>query len=331
MSQQLMLDQAVIDYLVAKPNSNIPDMEWRSYNPDQQAFIAFIYDVLDYFNEVLEKKLKWQPEDIKISQGYNNLVIAFNYQQQRYLFRVPKFGQWQLKNYMRAANLVSHYDFFPERIYIDGQCMIEHFVAGAQLNNTSNLKAYLKLAEHLNQLHTHVGEGYGSLLVDNQGVDKNIAEHYSAKMPAYWEKLRPLFDNQTDTYQTLKLLWQQKLESVNTTPVLCHGDLWQGNLIYNEATNQLAIIDWDTCGIYHREKDLYFLLDKRITPACRQAFFEHYKHPVDTQLMAWFRLTHSLQLTERNLERLITAINHFLITMGSPAQFNAPPVDEYLV
>lgn len=324
MSKQLILDQAVIDYLVTKPNSTIPDTKLYSYNPDKQAFIEFIYDVLDYFDKVLKNKLKWQPQDIKINQGYNNLVIAFSYQQKRYIFRVPKFGQWQLKNYMRAANLVNHYDFFPARIYIDGQCMIEHFVAGTQLNNTSDLKAYLKLAEHLNQLHTHAGKGYGSLLIDNQGINKNIIEHYSTKMLVTWEDLLPLFDNQTHTYQTLKLLWQQKLKSVNTMPVLCHGDLWQNNLIYNKATNQLTLIDWDTCGIYHREKDLYFLLDKKITPACRQAFFEHYKHPVDTQLLAWFRLTHALQLTEHDLEHLTTIINHFLITMGSPAQFNAP-------
>lgn len=331
MSQQLMLDQAVIDYLVTKPNSTISDVEWHSYNPDQQAFIVFIYDVLDYFDEVLEKKLKWQPEGIKINQGYNNLVIAFNYQQQRYLFRVPKFGQWQLKNYRRAANLISHYEFFPKLIYIDGQCMIEHFVAGVQLNNTYNLKAYLELAKHLNQLHSHLGEGYGLLLVDKQGVNKNIVEHYFNKIKIYWENLQPLFDDQIPAYQTLILLWQQKLESVTANPVLCHGDLWQGNCIYNESTNQLTLIDWDTCGIYHREKDLFFLLDEKIPSACKQAFFEQYKYPVDTQLMAWFRLTNlAAYFSEHYLESLIAAMNHFLITMGSQVRLNALQVSKYL-
>ncbi|NLW04073.1 MAG: aminoglycoside phosphotransferase family protein [Pseudomonadaceae bacterium] len=328
MNRQLILTQPI-----AKPDLAIPDDEWQNYSPANQAFAEFIYEVFDYFSLVINEKLKWQVEDVKVNQGSNNLVIRFTYRQEIYLFRVPKFGQSQLKNYMRASRLVSHHHFFPECIYIDGRCMIERFVVGNQLTSASTITAYIKLAQCLSQLHSQEGKGYGLLLMANQGASLNIADYYLATSATYWESLAPLFQDQQPAYQALTLLWQQKLTAVNasstSSPVVCHGDLWQANLIYNEEHGQLKLIDWDTCGIYHREKDLHFLLDEKISPACKQAFFEHYPHPVDDQLMAWFRLTiKGLYFIEPHLNQRITAMNHFLKVMGSNEKFNAEQVQE---
>ncbi|TPE46622.1 aminoglycoside phosphotransferase family protein [Maribrevibacterium harenarium] len=301
---------------IKKPAEDIPDDEWNALSLSDQAFLEFIYEVFDYFDEVVRQKLGWKPEQIQINQGKNNIVLAFNHDQKRYLFRVPKYGRQQLQRYMRAAQLLEDQPFFSERIYIDGNCMIETYAPGVTLNQDAPSGAYIALAKALNLMHQQKGQGFGGLRVGTTGHDDSVFDHYLPMMTERIEDLKQLFPNQAVSLDAVFELWQQKLNSISSPLCLCHGDLWSDNVLYDKDTDHLTIIDWDSCGIYHREKDLHFLLSDDVPSANKDLFFQHYDTEPDWQLMSWYRVTMNVLYFKADRgSHLQTAVNHFFEQM----------------
>lgn len=302
---------------INKPAGDIPEYDWCTLSYSQQAYAEFVYEVLGYFDEVVRHNLGWSPDNIKINQGKNNLVIAFDVEQKRYLFRVPKYGNKQLQVYHMAAQQFSKHAFFPTLAYIDSKCMIEHFAVGQNLEQGSSAEAYKALAKALNKIHCLPAKGFGHLLEQNKGVDGSAFEHYMPLMTESIKQLSQLLPNQANIIRHVFLLWQIKLRSNNTPVVLCHGDLWSNNILYDVTGKHLTIIDWDTCGAYHREKDLHFLLSEGVPEKYTRHFFEHYDFDVDTVLMSWYRLTMNVIYYDPSRhDHFLKAANHFLQEMG---------------
>ena len=111
--------------------------------------------------------------------------------------------------------------------------------------------------------------------------------------------------------------WYTVLEQSDGELVICHGDLTHHNIFYSEDKKSITLIDWDACGIYHKEKDLHFLLNEHITEEQRNAFFIHYPYNVDEHLLYWYSLTNKLKYgVPEGAQNFIDAANGFLNIRG---------------
>lgn len=310
---------------IAKPSDDIPDGEWQALSLSQQAFAEFVYEVLDYFNVVVRERLGWTPENLRINQGRNNIVLGFEWQAQRYLFRVPKHGHKQLEQHALAVQHFGHFDFFIDQVYADSKCIIERFAPGDSLNHDAPEAAYIALAKALNKIHSNTAKHFGpmSSKILNHGEHFSASDHYLAPMTDAIRSLSMEIPDQAQEFHRLFQLWQLTLRGIKKPTVICHGDLWSDNVLYDPEAEKLTLIDWDTFGVYHREKDLHFLLSDDVPSVYKKRFFEVYDYDVDLALMSWYRLTMNViyYKPDRSLH-LVEAANHFFNLMGSSERLN---------
>lgn len=305
---QMMLD---------KPDDSIPTEEWLSLSSSDRAFAHFIYDIYEHFDLVVKTKLNWKPANIKINQGHNNIVMGFDFLDQRYVFRVPKRGIRQLKTIMCIRQELNGKPYFPDVIYYDDKCLIEHYADGEQLNALSDSNVFAKLAVVIAEIHHYPGRQFGPLMYGNSGVANDFKSYYIEGIEEAWNKVEHFTKLEPTDLQTLKDHWYAVLQQSDGELVICHGDLSHHNIFYSEEKESITLIDWDACGIYHKEKDLRFLLNKHITEEQRNAFFTHYPDEVDEDLLYWYSLTNQLKYGALEDTRdFIDAANGFLNIRG---------------
>jgi serine/threonine protein kinase len=313
LNESLKQHQIMLD----KPDDSIPTEEWLALSSSDRAFAHFIYDIHEHFDLVVRTKLNWKPANIKINQGHNNIVMRFDFLEQRYVFRVPKRGIRQLKTIMCIRQQLNGKSYFPDVIYYDDKCLIEHYADGEQLNELSDSNAFAKLAIVMADIHHYPGSQFGPLIYGNSGVANDFKSYYIEGIDKAWDRVERFIKLKSTELQILKNHWYAVLQQIDGELVICHGDLGHHNIFYSEDKKSIKLIDWDACGIYHKEKDLRFLLDKHITEAQRNAFFIHYPYDVDEHLLYWYRLTNQLKYGDLEDTRdFIDAANGFLNIRG---------------
>lgn len=302
---------------IVKQNPDIPEDEWLLLSHSEKEFFNFIYEVVDYFDDVVRNKMHWKPEAIRISRGMNHIVISFSYLNEGYLYRVPIYGAKSLSLFQQADKLLGSNDFFPSPIYYDDLCMIEHYAEGGVLDSESPTSAFMRLAESLNVVHSYSGNGYGKLTAGNQARSKNIVEHYSDRFYTAIKALPDIFKEQDTLVKSILSFWDHKLINIRAPVVLCHGDLHRSNIIYDSVADKISIIDWESIGYFHPERDLLFLLSEHVTENQRSAFLSVYNRNVDMDLLAWYKITTEvIHFRDSFVERLIKAFSLFLKTNG---------------
>jgi predicted Ser/Thr protein kinase len=312
-NESLKQHQIILD----KPDDSIPTEEWLSLSSSKRDFALFIYDIHEHFDLVVRTKLDWNPTNIKINQGHNNIVIGFDFLEQRYVFRVPKRGIRQLKTIMCIRQQLNGKPYFPNVIYYDDKCLIEHYADGEQLNELSDSNAFAKLAVVMADIHHYQGRQFGPLIYGNSGVANDFRSYYIEGIDKSWDRIEHFIKLESTELQILKNHWYEVLQQSNSELVICHGDLAHHNIFYSENKKLITLIDWDACGIYHKEKDLRFLLNKHITEEQRNAFLIHYPYDVDEHLLYWYCLTNQLKYgTLEDTRDFIDAANGFLNIRG---------------
>ena len=305
--------------MLDKPDDSIPADEWEALSQQERDFAHFIYDIYDHFDLVVKEKLGWKPTNIKINQGKGNIVIGFESQGQGYVFRVPKYGIRQLQIIMCIRRTLGDKPYFPNVFYYDDKCLIERYVDGERLSESTSPDVFAKLAAIISDIHSLPGRGFGPLRYKNYGIADDIESYYTEEyFQEEWNNIRQHIQPDPEILQTLQRYWRSLLHRKGGEFVICHGDLWCDNALYDDESAKLTLIDWDTCGIYHREKDLHFLISPPVTEEQRHAFFSHYPYDVDQQWLHWYRFT--MQLKYWRAEKtsyFIDSANDFLSIMGS--------------
>ncbi len=107
-------------------------------------------------------------------------------------------------------------------------------------------------------------------------------------------------------------------------PVICHGDLWNNNCIFDNNANQLlAIIDWQWAHQGCVVEDLSFLLSVTLPPKvstldARIIIVDQTRRDNTTQILTYYHHQLSMQCTSHRiqcpltLEDIHTAYTHFL-------------------
>lgn len=304
-----------------KPDSSIPSDEWEALSSRERDFAHFIYEIYDHFDLVVIAKLGWKPTNIKITQGTNNIVIGFSYLAQNYIFRVPKYGIRQLKAIMCIRQQLNGKPYFPDILYYDDKCLIEQYADGKFLDELSDPNAFAKLASVMADFHSLPGCKFGPLMYKNFGVADDFQSYYPQNFNKFWDKMEQNIQFERNVLKLLKSHWRCVLQGCNDEPVICHGDLWHNNIFYSNDSKKITLIDWERCGVYHREKDLRFLLSQSITKEQRNTFLTHYPYEVNEKLMHWYELTSQLKYCRlEDIQNFINTANKFLSIMGESCQ-----------
>jgi hypothetical protein len=308
LKHQVMLD---------KLDDSIPAGEWLSLSQSDRDFSNFVYEIYEHFYLVVRKKLGWKPTNIKINRGIHNIVIGFKFLEQGYIFRVPLQGIHQLKTIMCIRQKLNGKSYFIDVLYYDDKCLIERYADGQLFDGSSDPYAFTKLAAVMADIHRFPGRKFGPLVYENVGIANDFKSYYLKNIEKAWDKVEHLIKLESKDLQILKNHWYSVLQECDGELVICHGDLWRNNIFYSDDTKRIILIDWDTCGIYHKENDLRFLLNKHITEDQRNAFFTHYPYDVDEHLLYWYRLTNQLKYGGLEITRnFIDAANGFLNIRG---------------
>lgn len=310
------------------PDSLMPIEDFEKLGLLEQKFHTFIFDIYDHFNLVVIKKLGWDPIDVKITQGTNNVVIGFSYLDARYIFRVPKYGIRQLKTVMCIRRILGGKPYFIDVIYYDDKCLIERFVNGKFLDKNADSEGFIQLAKVMTDIHNLSGENFGPLKYKNIGIAESFQSYYLHNIDTIWDANSPYLNFESNKLDELKKYWYSVLLNTKSEAVICHGDLWHNNIFYCNNNQLVTLIDWDRCGIYHREKDLRFLISKEITEEQRSSFYAHYPYDIDEILLYWYNLTMQLKYCDvDDIQQFIDAADSFLVIMNKKLQLtNNNPV-----
>ncbi len=244
---------------------------------------------------VLTEKLGWHDAaHPAMSVGGGHVVIRFEKDGQRLVFRVPKFGIMQLKRNMMAYRYLGHLDIIPEKVYHDGKCIIERHADGTFFNAQVTDVVLERMAQQLSAMHEIKAQGFGPLDFDLQGSYQSAAVYYQDQVPIEVDRAEmDLSAAQADILTaavaqsaTVPAQWQ------SAKTFLGHGDLWRNNILIDR--DSFKIVDWDKIGAYPIECDLAFLWVADLSASQRELFFKSYAHEVNRGLLRWFATRHIL-------------------------------------
>ncbi len=275
-------------------------------DPQWRPMLDEIHDHLMY---VLQDRLGWQSiSSPEMAIGSAHVVIRFEKNGARLVFRVPRHGVQQLKRSMLAYRHLGHLGFMPEKIYHDGKCILESHAEGVALNPTVSDAVLAQLATQLAQMHAIPAQQYGPLDFDLQGSRADASAYYLGRPPITLDRSEAdLTTAQSDVLEAALLQLAAIPADLPTAKTfLGHGDLWRNNILVNKDT--VTIIDWDRIGAYPREYDLVFLLDADLSARQRAFFLEHYGHAVNLGLLKWFAKRRTLLNRGLRLPKMIQKI-----------------------
>jgi thiamine kinase-like enzyme len=277
-------------------------------------FAEFLLEIQDYFNWVMAEKLNWNVANVQITFGHGNVLLKFEQAGETFVFRVPKFGTFQIKNQRRAQAFFGEEAFFPDVVYFDGKCIIERFIEGEKLGRQTDGSDYFHLGQALAKIHQTPAQGFGHLTHANVGDEESALVYYQERLENGWALIE---QKQLLTNDVLKRLQKEtllRLSKIDGLPkVVCHGDVWRENVIYNASTEQLKLIDWEGVGAFTREMDLAFLHRKYVTKEQRVRFLEGYNSSVDSSMVAFYSLLRIVvNFNRQHYSRFTQAAENFL-------------------
>ena len=250
---------------------------------------AMLYEINNYMVYVLKEKLGWHTVgETEMSSGGGHVVVRFEYEGRRMVFRVPRYAVEQLKRTMLAYRHLGHLGVMPEKIYHDGKCIIESHVDGLPISPQVSNSLLVDLATKLTKMHAMPAQGFGPLDFDFQGAYDDVGAYAQTRSPIVIDR------SEDDLSSAQASILGDALAQVEAIPsdlltaktYVGHGDLWRNNILVDQDT--FKIIDWDRIGAYPIEHDLAFLMDANLSATQRKLFFENYGHVVNFGLLKWF-------------------------------------------
>jgi aminoglycoside phosphotransferase len=258
-------------------------------------FQRFLKEVNDHFVHVVGERLGWKVlERPSWTSGNGNVVLRFRTAQGLFIFRVPKYSQFQLRSVALAYHHFAHLGVMPEVVYRDGKCVLERYMPGVPLSAASSDEVLCRLARTLAQLHTLPATGFGRLTHGTTGWFTDATAWSADNAMVLHSGHRGEADEpDAQEAQLVEALTRRIAElpdAMRTAPVwVSHGDLWRSNVIVGPE-GRVTLIDWDTMGAYPRENDLTVVVDADLDARQKALFLEAYGHPVDEGLLRWIAL-----------------------------------------
>ena len=284
------------------------------YSPGESAaesaqFSTMLDEIHNHLVYVLSERLGWhsigQPE---MSVGGGHVVIRFEKDGRRMVFRVPKHNAKQLKRTLLAYRYVGSLGLMPEKLYHDGKCIIESHVEGVPISAQVSDQVIADLAGKLLLMHAMSAQGYGPLDFDRQGSYADPAAYYRARPAPSVDRSES--DLSLDESSALNVALAQAADAPmdlqTAKTFIGHGDLWRKNILVQP--HDFKIVDWDRIGAYPVEQDLAFLIDVDWSAAQRALFFEHYTREVNFEWLKWFARRRVLLNNELRLPKKIQKI-----------------------
>jgi len=291
------------------------------YFPDKSAqeneqFSAMLDEINNHLVYVLTEKLGWHDAvNPEMSVGGGHVVIRFENDGQRLVFRVPKFGIMQLKRNMMAYRYLGHLDIIPEKVYHDGKCIIELHADGGPFSSKVSDAVLGRMASQLSVMHGIQTNGFGPLNFDLQGGYPSAAAYFQDRAPLAldWAEM-DLTSIQTDALTAALAQSATVPDELQSAPTfLGHGDLWRNNILVSQ--DGFKIVDWDRLGAYPIERDLAFLWVAGLCASQRALFYRVYAKTVNRSLLRWFAVRHILQDGSLRLSKKLKKIQEIDLLM----------------
>lgn len=286
------MDQLSINHVMEDP-------KWRS----------MLDEIHDHLMYVLNDRLGWQSfSSPEMSVGGGHVMIRFEKNGERMVFRVPRHGVQQLRRTMLAYRHIGHLGFMPEKIYHDGKCILESHAEGVALNPKVSDVVLAQLATQLAKMHAIPAQKYGPLDFDLQGSYADASAYYLGRTPIVLDRSEAdLTPVQSDVLAAALLqVATIHIDLPAAKTFLGHGDLWRNNILVDK--DRFTVIDWDRIGAYPRECDLVFLLEADLSARQRAFFLEHYGHTVNLGLLKWFAKRRTLLNRGLRLPKMVQKI-----------------------
>lgn len=101
--------------------------------------------------------------------------------------------------------------------------------------------------------------------------------------------------------------YRERARQLSVPPVLCHGDVWGGNIIPT-SSNQLTLLDWEAAVIAPPERDAYMYIGESDFAAFDAGYRAVHKEPMrwHADLLAHYAYRHQL----RNLSHWLHTLLH---------------------
>jgi thiamine kinase-like enzyme len=101
-----------------------------------------------------------------------------------------------------------------------------------------------------------------TVLLKNQNIDEDIIKR--------WEEYgnKRMFQRVVELFDTEKEMSESKIVTV------CHGDTWSNNMLFTDDEESVTLIDFQTIGLFHPSRDLWYLLSVNTDREFRCQFFQ---------------------------------------------------------
>jgi len=262
------------------------------------AFQQFLKEIDDHFVYVVGDLLRWkvlERPDFRLGAG--NVVLRFRTPQGLFIFRVPRYSQEQLRRVALAYRHFGAAGLLPEKLYHDGKCVLERYIAGVPLSAQADDDSLRALGRQLARVHALPATGFGPLAYGTTALFADVAEWFAespSPIPDDDDSSaaaeEDLDDAEVAALQALYAEVARLPEALRQAPCrVGHGDLWRDNVVL-DADDAVTFIDWDRIGAYPREHDFVFLADAELDARQRAIVLQAYGHPLDRGLIRWFSL-----------------------------------------
>ena len=215
-----------------------------------------------------------------ISTGLNKAYQAKLADGSQVFIKTQPYSNDLLIKEAKELSLLGQFIRVPQVIYVDKVCLVLEWI---QTNDTQANQ--ILLAQQLAILHQQTGQTFGFEFDNKIGTTPQInavGKNIDNWANFYWDyRLKPQIDLAYQNQSLSEQLYQDLLKIKpqlshllpdEVTPVLLHGDLWSGNVIYSKT--EAVFID---CACYygHSEADLALT---RMFGGFSSDFYQTYHH-----------------------------------------------------